>query len=170
MHHPSPGISSEVSMAAPVQTSSAFPSPYEIGTPPGCEGWEEMYPYHALFAEARREADENRFWFWNSMHFPVPMPAFDVACIDSPYQAVGAWQNRVFAVPPAMGIDYRIVNGYVYISGNRVTAPARTPDGAASSRKPPGPNSANGAGLNGKGKGKVRRRMPGLEGPEGPRW
>ena len=76
-----------------------------------------------MFDEHRRETDENRFWFWNSMHFPVPMPAFDVICIDSPYQAVGSWQNRVFAVPPAMGIDYRIVNGYVYISGNPVTDP-----------------------------------------------
>jgi len=84
-----------------------------------------MYPYHAFFAEARREKDENRFWFWNSMHFPLPMSAFDVACIDSPYQAVGAWQNRVFAVPPAMGIDYRVVNGYIYISGNPVTDPAK---------------------------------------------
>ena len=102
---------------------AAFPSPYSIETPPGCEGWEEMYPYWALFDERRRETDENRFWFWNSMHFPVPMPAFDVICIDSPYRAVGAWQNRVFAVPPAMGIDYRAVNGYIYISGNPVTDP-----------------------------------------------
>ena len=70
-------------------TTSAFPSPFEIETPPGCEGWEEMYPYHALFHEARREADENRFWFWNSMHFPVPMPDFDMVCVDSPYQALG---------------------------------------------------------------------------------
>jgi pyruvate,water dikinase len=116
-------------MAAPAQTS-AFPSPYEIATPPGCEGWQELYPYYALFAEARREADENRFWFWNSMHFPVPMPAFDVACIDAPYQAVGAWQNRFFAVPPAMGIDYRIVNGYVYISGNPVTDPEKVAERA----------------------------------------
>ena len=84
-----------------------------------------MYPYYALFDERRRETDENRFWFWNSMHFPVPMPAFDVICIDSPYQAVGSWQNRVFAVPPAMGIDYRCVNGYIYISGNPVTDPAK---------------------------------------------
>ena len=111
-------------MAASPKTS-AFPSPYEIATPPGCEGWEEMYPYYTVFDDARREVDENRFWFWNSMHFPVPMPAFDVACIDSPYQAVGEWQNRFFAVPPAMGIDYRILNGYVYISGNPVTDPAR---------------------------------------------
>jgi pyruvate, water dikinase len=106
-------------------TTSAFPSPYSIESVPGCEGWEEMYPYYARFDERRRETDENRFWFWNSMHFPVPMPAFDVICIDSPYQAVGAWQNRVFAVPPAMGIDYRIVNGYVYITGNPVTDPEK---------------------------------------------
>ena len=59
------------------------------------------------------------------MHFPVPMPSFDVHCIDAPYQAVGEWQNRFFAVPPAMGIDYRIVNGYVYISGNPVTDPEK---------------------------------------------
>jgi len=82
-----------------------------------------MYPYYALFDERRRETDENRFWFWNSMHFPVPMPAFDAICIDTAYQALGTWQNRVFAVPPAMGIDYRVVNGYVYISGNPVTDP-----------------------------------------------
>src|ERR1700716_358731 len=112
-------------MATAAPKAGAFPSPYEIETPPGCEGWEEMYPYYALFDERRRDADENRFWFWNSMHFPIPMPAFDVICIDSPYQAVGSWQNRVFAVPPAMGIDYRCVNGYIYISGNPVTDPGK---------------------------------------------
>jgi pyruvate,water dikinase len=103
--------------------TGSFPSPYEIETPPGCGGWKEMYPYYALFDERRREDDESRFWFWNSMHFPEPMPAFDVVAIDAPYQAIGAWQNRVFAVPPAMGIDYRCVNGYIYITGNPVTDP-----------------------------------------------
>jgi len=103
----------------------SFPSPYEIETPPGCEGWEEMYPYYAVFDERRRVEDEQRFWFWNSMHFPLPMPAFDLVCSDVPYMGIAAWQNRVFAVPPAMGIDYRIVNGYIYISGNPVTDPAK---------------------------------------------
>jgi phosphohistidine swiveling domain-containing protein len=105
--------------------AGSFPSPYEIETPPGCEGWEEMYPYYALFDERRREQDEQRFWFWNSMHFPLPMPAFDLACADVPYMGIATWQNRVFAVPPVMGIDYRVVNGYIYISGNPVTDPAK---------------------------------------------
>ena len=78
-----------------------FPEPMSIATPEGCEGWEEMYPHYALFVEERREQDAGRLWFWNSMHFPLPMPAFDVASIDGPYYALGAWQNRAFAVPPA---------------------------------------------------------------------
>ncbi len=111
-------------MATSTGAVGSFPSPFEIETPAGCEGWEEMYPYWALFDEQRREADESRLWFWNSMHFPVPMPAFDVASIDGPYYTLGGWQNRAFAVPPAMGIDYRVVNCYVYISPNPVTDPA----------------------------------------------
>ena len=82
-----------------------------------------MYPYWSLFDEHRREADENRLWFWNSMHFPLPMPAFDMVEVDHPYYTFGGWQNRAFAVPPAMGVDYRVVNGYVYISPNPVTDP-----------------------------------------------
>ncbi len=134
---------------------SAFPSPYSVQTPPGCEGWEEMYPYYALFDERRRETDENRFWFWNSMHFPLPMPAFDVICIDSPYQAVGSWQNRVFAVPPAMGIDYRAVNGYIYISGNPVTDPEKIAERAGFFQKRAGYYYANWNELYGKWRAKM---------------
>jgi pyruvate,water dikinase len=136
-------------------TTSAFPSPYSIEPVPDCQGWEEMYPYYARFDEHRRETDENRFWFWNSMHFPVPMPAFDVFCIDSPYQAVGAWQNRVFAVPPAMGIDYRIVNGYVYISGNPVTDPAKIAERAGFFQKRAGYYYENWTELYGKWRAKM---------------
>jgi len=142
-------------MATTAPKAGAFPSPYEIDTPAGCEGWEEMYPYYALFDERRREIDENRFWFWNSMHFPMPMPAFDVICIDSPYQAVGSWQNRVFAVPPAMGIDYRCVNGYIYISGNPVTDPAKIAERAEFFQKRAGYYFGNWSELYGKWRAKM---------------
>jgi pyruvate,water dikinase len=102
-----------------------FQNPFDVEAPPGCEGWQAMYPYWALFDEHRREADESRLWFWNSQHFPFPMPAFDMVQVDHPYITFGGWQNRSFAVPPAMGVDYRIVNGYVYISPNPVTDPEK---------------------------------------------
>ncbi|HSC03808.1 MAG TPA: PEP-utilizing enzyme [Solirubrobacteraceae bacterium] len=160
-------------MATTAPKAGAFPSPYEIETPPGCEGWEEMYPYYALFDERRRETDENRFWFWNSMHFPVPMPAFDVICIDSPYQAVGSWQNRVFAVPPAMGIDYRCVNGYIYISGNPVTDPAKIAERAEFFQKRAGYYFQNWSELYGKWRAKMEaliRELGELEVPDLPEY
>jgi len=160
-------------MATTAPKAGAFPSPYEIETPPGCEGWEEMYPYYALFDERRRDTDENRFWFWNSMHFPVPMPAFDVICIDSPYQAVGSWQNRVFAVPPAMGIDYRCVNGYIYISGNPVTDPAKIAERAEFFQARAGHYFQNWSELYGKWRAKVEgliRELGELEVPDLPEY
>jgi pyruvate,water dikinase len=160
-------------MASTTPALGAFPSPYEIETPAGCEGWQEMYPYYAPFDERRRERDENRFWFWNSMHFPVPMPAFDVICIDSPYQAVGSWQNRVFAVPPAMGIDYRCVNGYIYISGNPVTDPAKIAERAEFFEKRAGYYYENWTELYGKWRAKMEAliaELGELEVPELPEY
>jgi pyruvate,water dikinase len=160
-------------LASTTPATGAFPSPFSIETPPGCEGWEEMYPYYAVFDERRRQSDENRFWFWNSMHFPVPMPAFDVICIDSPYQAVGSWQNRVFAVPPAMGIDYRIVNGYVYISGNPVTDPDQIAERAGFFQERAGYYYANWSELYGKWRAKMEaliKELGELEVPELPKY
>ena len=160
-------------MASSTPALGAFPSPFSIETPPGCEGWEEMYPYYAMFDERRRDTDEPRFWFWNSMHFPVPMPAFDAICIDSPYQAVGTWQNRVFAVPPAMGIDYRIVNGYVYISGNPVTDPDQIAERADFFQKRAGHYFANWGELYGKWKEKMQAliaELDDLEVPQLPKY
>lgn len=98
-----------------------FPLPSEITDVPGAEGWESMYPY---FTRYRKEDDE-RFWFYNSMHFPEPMTAFDVITAEVPYQAMGAVTTRVYAFPTALGIDHRIVNGRVYITANPVTDPKR---------------------------------------------
>ena len=37
---------------------TGFPSPFDIPTPPGAEGWEAMYPYYSVFSEDRREVEE----------------------------------------------------------------------------------------------------------------
>jgi pyruvate,water dikinase len=68
--------------------------------------------------------DDERFWFYNSMHFPEPMCAFDVATAEAAYCALGAANTRVHCLPTALGIDYRIINGRIYIGGNAVADPA----------------------------------------------
>jgi pyruvate,water dikinase len=106
-----------------VEPQSGFASPFEVPTPEGAEGWEEMYPYYLLFDPARREQEEGRFWFYNGMHFPEPMPAFDMITAESCYLSIGLYQGRVFSIPTVLGIEHRVVNGYVYITSNEVSDP-----------------------------------------------
>jgi pyruvate,water dikinase len=103
--------------------SRAFPNPYDVKPPEGCADYAEMYPYYLRFNEALRAGDEDRFWFFNGMHFPEPVFPFDIITADSPYMALGQINTRIFAVPPALGIEHRVLNGYVYISSNSVLDP-----------------------------------------------
>ncbi len=98
-----------------------FDSPFDVPRPDGCEGWESMYPYYALFSEERRASEESRGWFRDGMHFPEPMFPFDFVTADSPYMCLGQANSRIFAVPPALGIDHRVLYGWVYMSANPVT-------------------------------------------------
>jgi pyruvate,water dikinase len=107
-----------------VRAEAKFLSPFDVETPAGAEGWEEMYPYYLLFDPERRETEENRFWFYNGMHFPEPMPAFDMITAESCYLSIGLYQGRVFQIPTVLGIEHRVVNGYVYITSNEVSDPA----------------------------------------------
>ena len=102
------------------QAAPRFPLPSEIADAPGAEDWRSMYPYFTRF----QPEDDQRFWFYNSMHFPEPMPAFDTITAEVPYTAIGANTARVFVFPTTLGIEHRIVNGRVYITANPVTDPA----------------------------------------------
>jgi pyruvate,water dikinase len=81
-----------------------------------------MYPYFTRF----QPEDDHRFWFYNAMHFPEPMPPFDVITAEIPYTGLGAFTTRVFAFPTTLGVEHRILNGRVYITANPVTDPAET--------------------------------------------
>jgi len=97
-----------------------FPLPSSLQVIPGTEGAQAAYPYYTQFSES----DDNRFWFYNSMHFPEPMSAFDMVTAEAAYCALGASNTRVHCLPTTLGIDHRIINGRVYIGGNAVTDPA----------------------------------------------
>jgi pyruvate, water dikinase len=100
--------------------ASGFPLPSSLETLPGTEAAQAAYPYYMQFTGA----DDTRFWFYNSMHFPEPMSAFDMVTAEAAYCALGAANTRVHCLPTTLGIDYRIINGRVYIGGNGVTDPA----------------------------------------------
>ena len=97
-----------------------FPLPSSLTVAPGTEAAQSAYPYYMQFSSE----DDTRFWFYNSMHFPEPMSAFDMVTAEAAYCALGAANTRVHCLPTTLGIDYRILNGRVYIGGNAVTEPA----------------------------------------------
>jgi pyruvate,water dikinase len=97
----------------------AFPLPSSLEVVPGTERAQAAYPYMVQFGPG----DDQRFWFYNSMHFPEPMSCFDMITAEAAYCALGAANTRVHCLPTTLGIDHRIINGRVYIGGNAVTDP-----------------------------------------------
>ncbi len=95
-----------------------FISPFEVETPKGCQGWEEMYPSYYLFSEDRRKFEEKKLWVADVLHHPEPMAPFDLILPECWQIAVSQFNTRLFPAPSALGIDHRVINGYVYISGN----------------------------------------------------
>src|SRR5579862_2498053 len=106
----------------PTATTKAkgFPLPSSLKVIAGTEGAQAAYPYYMQFSKE----DDERFWFYNSMHFPEPMSVFDMITAEAAYCALGSANTRVHSLPTTLGIDYRVLNGRVYIGGNGVTDPA----------------------------------------------
>ena len=90
-----------------------FPLPSSLKVVPGTEAAQAAYPYYTQFVPE----DDQRFWFYNSMHFPEPMHHFDMITAEAAYVALGAFNTRVHVLPTAKGIEHRVINGRVYIGG-----------------------------------------------------
>ena len=112
-------------------TIKRFASPYDDAPPPDAAGWEELYPYYLHFREDRREAEEARFWFADTQHWPTVFKPFDTITVEFAIRCLGQYNTRHYVIPPANGIDYRVHNGYVYMSPVGVPEediPARVPE------------------------------------------
>ncbi|MFB6354201.1 MAG: PEP-utilizing enzyme [Halobacteriales archaeon] len=94
-----------------------FPWPEEIEVPEGCEGWREMYPDQLLFGDDNREDFEKQFfWFQNGTQGPRPYRPWNTIFPEMWQIFLSQFNSRVFAVPPAMGVQMKVVNGYLYFS------------------------------------------------------
>lgn len=93
-----------------------FPSPFDIETPPGAEGWESLYSYSLPFSEDRREYEDSMFWFRDQIHWADVLTPFDSTFLQYALSSLGQYNSRHYIVPPALGVDYRILNGYAYLS------------------------------------------------------
>ena len=106
-------------------SNKSFPNPFDVTTPVGAEGWEELYPYYYLLSPERREMEEGKFWFFDGVHNPEPLYPFDTIMTENWWVAASQMASRVWPIPVAMGIDQRLINGYIYVSPNGVTDPEK---------------------------------------------
>ena len=93
-----------------------FPSPFDIPTPEGAEGWQEMYVYSSLFSEARKDFEDSMFWFQDGVHWPNVLTPWDATFYEFALASLSQYNTRHLQVPPANGIAFRILNGYAYLS------------------------------------------------------
>jgi pyruvate,water dikinase len=110
--------------------ASVFPSPFDVPAPAGAEDWKELYPYYYHFQPSMREEDEAKFWFCNSQHWPVPLRPFDCMQLEYSQKTLGQYNTRQWIIPPANGIEARLINGYCYMAMVPVAPeaiPARVP-------------------------------------------
>jgi len=104
-----------------------FSSPHEVPAVPGTEGWERMYPYYYTFTTEDKEMQEyerKSFWYYDGLHYPEPMYPFDLIWDEAWYMALSQNNSRIYSIPASMGIDHRILNGYLYISPVGIEDPA----------------------------------------------
>jgi pyruvate,water dikinase len=111
-------------MATTETTQRRFPSPFAVEAPVGAEEWRRLYPYYYLFSDERRAYEEEQFWFFDGMHNPEPVYPFDTIMPESWWVFLNQYLTRVWLVPPTLGIDQRLVNGYLYVSPTTISDPA----------------------------------------------
>lgn len=107
-----------------LQVAPTFPSPFDIPTPPACEGWQQLYPYYHTFSPERRAFEEGKFWFADKIHHAEALYPFDAIICEAHWVGLSQYNTRIFMIPPALGMDQRILNGYLYLSPNGVDDPA----------------------------------------------
>jgi pyruvate,water dikinase len=106
--------------------ATKFMDPHDVPVIPGTEGWERMYPYQYQFSKEdpeRAAFESNQIWFYDGLHYPEPHYPFDLIWDEFWSLTLSQYTTRHYIVPPALGIDHRIVNGYVYISPVGVADP-----------------------------------------------
>ncbi len=93
-----------------------FPSPFDAEVPAGAEGWEDLYTYSLPFSEDRRDYEDAVFWFQDGVHWADPLSPWEATWYEYAIASLSQYNTRHYLIPPALGIDYRVLNGYAYLS------------------------------------------------------
>ncbi|MGP6173951.1 PEP-utilizing enzyme [Corynebacterium sp. A21] len=97
-------------------SKKSFPKPSELPVPEGAEGWESIYPYYLVFQDKLKEAEDAKFWFCDSQHWPTVFKPFETIGGEFAVKCLGQYNTRHLLIPNANGIEFRVHLGYLYMS------------------------------------------------------
>lgn len=106
-----------------------FMDPHDVPAPEGVEGWERMFsPAYRFTPEGedpeRAKYESERLWVWDSLHQPpVPWPMVTDLYDTTWWPRINEMNTNVFCLPPAAGLDHRMLYGYVYLTSTPITDP-----------------------------------------------
>ena len=80
-----------------------FPSPFDMPTPPGAEGWQQLYAYSLVFSEDRREAEDVDVLVQDGVHTPEVLPPWDSTIFEFAIISLSQYNTRHYVIPPALG-------------------------------------------------------------------
>jgi pyruvate, water dikinase len=69
-----------------------------------------------VFQENLKATEEEKFFFCDSQHWPQVFKPFDAITVEFAVKCLGQYNTRQWLIPPANGIDFKIHNGYCYMS------------------------------------------------------
>ena len=111
-------------------SATSFPKPSELPVPAGAEGWEKIYPYYLVFQDKLKDAEDAKFWFCDSQHWPTVFKPFETIGGEFAVKCLGQYNARHLMIPNANGIEFRVHLGYLYMS------PIPVPDDQIAARVP----------------------------------
>ena len=97
-------------------TKKSFPKPSDLQVPAGAEGWEKIYPYYLVFQDALQKEEDEKFWFCDSQHWPYVLKPFETIGAEYAVKCLGQYNARHLLIPNANGIEFRVHQGYLYMS------------------------------------------------------
>src|SRR6266540_1328686 len=70
------------------------------------------------------EIEDSMFWFQDGVHWPEVISPWDATFYEFAIASLSQYNTRHYLIPPALGVDYRVLNGYAFLSPVGVADPA----------------------------------------------
>src|SRR6266508_5436119 len=70
------------------------------------------------------DLEESMFWFQDGIHWGQAVTPWDATFLEFALASLSQYNTRHYMIPPALGVDFRLLNGYTYLAPVGVADPS----------------------------------------------